>query len=177
MPKGIISMGRAQFQTRQNSASPMSPLGCDVIVPRSLPRRRPRIRRHLGWHFTRRFGECWTLRPNPARCFGARPWCFTSIPKPEVVNTSAAAAARNRARSRHAGDTARFPSPRLIDAGASSGTPGSAIRGWIRCAAAPFESGRPIGTPGRPLRLPIRVRQYGRPEVARAPHLSCRSAQ
>lgn len=121
-------MGSAQFQTRQNSTSPMSPLGCDVIVDRSLPRRRPRIRRHLGKHFTRRFGECWTLRPNPARCFGARPRGFTSISKPEAVNTSTAAAARNRARSRHAADTARFPSTRLIDAGASRGDPGSGIR-------------------------------------------------
>ena len=82
----------------------------------------------------------------------ARPRGFTSISNPEAVNTSAAAAARNRARSRHAADTARFPSTRLIDAGASSGTRGSAIRGWTRWAAAPFGSGRLIGTPGRPPR-------------------------
>jgi len=132
MPKGIISMGRAQFQTRQDSTSPMSPFGCDVIVARSLPRRRPRIRRHLGKHFTLRFGECWTLRPNPARCFGTRPRGFTSISKPEVVHTSAAAAACSGVQSWHACATQptprAFPSTRRIEAGAPSGHPGSAIR-------------------------------------------------
>jgi hypothetical protein len=46
-------------------------------------------------HFTRRFGECWTLRPNPARCFGAR--SIISVAKAEVVNTSRSAAGRSLA--------------------------------------------------------------------------------
>ena len=45
MPKGIISMGGAQFQTGRNSMSPMSPFGRNFIVARSLPRRRPRFAR------------------------------------------------------------------------------------------------------------------------------------
>src|SRR5438876_4600054 len=45
MPKGIISMGGAQFQTGRNSMSPMSAFGRNFIVARSLPRRRPRFAR------------------------------------------------------------------------------------------------------------------------------------
>ena len=45
MPKGIISMGGAQFQTGRNSMSPLSPFGRNFIVARSLPRRRPRFAR------------------------------------------------------------------------------------------------------------------------------------
>lgn len=125
---------------------------------------------HLAKHFTLRFGKCWRLRPNPARCFGAQPCGFTSISKPEVVDASRCRGEAQSCPLAATQPTQRaFRSTRLTDEGASKRR-SQRCDLICRCDPPPVGVGRrrsADGTQDRPVRTPIRVCEHGQPMVGR----------